>query len=397
MAGALFVLLSVFKMGWISRFLSKAVITGFLFGAAIEVVIGELPKLTGTESSGKNAWRKFARWFDSLGDFDTTTFVVGGVGLVAILVLRFLAPKIPGALVLVVGGLVASRLLDLADRGVSTVGDVPRGLPTPELPGIGVFTDHFATISVAALALLLIGFSQTAGDARLFASRHSYRIDVNQESVAQGLSNIGAGVFQGMPVSTSLSASSLNDSAGARTQMASVITGIVVILTLLLFAPLFSDLPAPVLAAIIIDAVVFGMIDLPEMRRLWRVSRVDFWIAVMALLGVLTGGVLAGVVIGIILSLGWLVYVNASPATPELGRRPGTTAFRSLTDFPDGETFPGVLVLRFDGGLYFVTSEVLSDRLRERVVSARSRSNTSCSISAVSTSSIRRVSVNSTG
>ena len=370
LAGALFVLLSVFKMGWISRFLSKAVITGFLFGAAIEVVVGELPKLTGTKASGKNAWRKFYRWLDSLDGFHTSTFVVGVVALVVILALRFLAPKIPGALVLVVGGLVVSGMFDLADRGVSTVGDVPRGLPTPALPGISVFTENFATISVAALALLLIGFSQTAGDARMFASRHAYRIDVNQESVAQGLSNIGAGVFQGMPVSTSLSASSLNDSAGARTQMASVITGVVVILTLLLFAPLFSDLPTPVLAAIIIDAVVFGMMDFGEMHRLWHVARIDFWIAVMAILGVLTGGVLAGVVIGIILSLGWLVYVNASPATPELGRQPGTTAFRSLVDFPDGETYPGVFVLRFDGGLYFVTSEVLSDRLREQVVSA---------------------------
>jgi anti-anti-sigma factor len=182
------------------------------------------------------------------------------------------------------------------------------------------------------------------------------------------MSNIGAGVFQGMPVSTSLSASSLNDSAGARTQMASMVTGGVIILTLLLFAPLFSDLPKPVLAAIIIDAVVFGMMDVTEMRRLWRVSRPDFWIAIAAILGVLTAGVLAGVVIGIALSLGWLVWVNASPATHELGRRPGTTTFRSLIDHPDGETYPGVLVMRFDGGLYFVTTEVFSDWLREHVV-----------------------------
>ena len=174
---------------------------------------------------------------------------------------------------------------------------------------------------------------------------------MNQESIAQGMSNAGAGVFQGMPVSTSLSASSLNDSAGARTPMASLVTGAIVILTLLVFAPLFSDLPKPVLAAIIIDAVVFGMMDVAEMRRLWRVTRVDFWIATAALLGVLTAGVLAGVVIGIVLSLGWLVWVNASPATHELGRRPGTTTFRSLDDHPDGETYPGVFVMGFDGGL----------------------------------------------
>ena len=370
MAGVLFVLLAIFKMGWISRFLSKAVITGFLFGAAIDVVVGELPKLTGTDVSGKNVWREFSDWISSVDELHRTTLLVGGLALATILVLRFAAPKVPGALVLVVGGLVVSSWLDLAGRGVATVGEVPRGLPTPEFPGIDVFTENFATIAVAAVALLLIGFSQTAGDARLFASRHDYQIDVDQESIAEGMSNLGAGLFQGMPVSTSLSASSLSDSSGARTQMASVVTGVMVVLTLFIFAPLFSDLPKPVLAAIIIDAVVFGMMDVPEMRRLWRVDRVDFWIAIAAIVGVLTAGVLAGVVIGIALSLGWLVYVNANPATPELGRLSGTTSFRSLDDHPDGETYPGVFVMRFEGGLYFVTTAVLADRLRNLMLTA---------------------------
>ncbi len=370
MAGVLFLALSVLKMGWISRFLSKAVITGFLFGAAIEVVVGELPKTTGTEASGENSWREFASWWNSLDSFHGTTLLVGAVALGAILAMRFIWPRVPGALVLVVGGLVAAQVFNLADSGVATVGEVPRGVPAPAFPGLSVFTENFPTITVAAIALLLIGFSQTAGDARMFASRHKYRIDVDQESLAQGMSNVGSGLFQGMPVSTSLSASSLSDSTGARTQMSSVVTGAMVILTLLVFAPLFSDLPKPVLAAIIIDAVVFGMMDVAEMCRLWRVARVDFWIAVGAILGVLTSGVLAGVIIGIVLSLGWLVYVNARPPTPQLGRRPGTTTFRPLEQYPDDETYPGVLVLGFDGGLYFATTEVLTDRLRDKVVDA---------------------------
>lgn len=370
MAGAMFILLAILKMGWISQFLSKAVITGFLFGAAIEVVVGELPKITGSDASGENSWQKFERWLEGVDDYAGTTLLVGGIALAAIILLRFLVPRVPGALVLVVGGLLASYLFDLEEEGVATVGDVPRGLPTPELPGISIFQDYFGTIAVAALALLLIGFSQTAGDARMFASRHAYRIDVNQESVAQGMANIGSGVFQGIPVSTSLSASSLNDSAGARTQLASMVNGVVIVLTLLLFAPLFSDLPKAVLAAIIIDAVVFGMMDVAEMRRLWRVSRADFWIAIAAIVGVLSAGVLAGVVIGIVLSLGWLVWVNLTPEAHELGRRRGTTTFRSIDAHPDGETYPGVLVMRFDGGLYFVTTETFNDWLRERMLLA---------------------------
>jgi sulfate permease, SulP family len=363
--GLLFLLLALLRMGWIARFLSKAVITGFLAGAAVDVVVGELPKLTGTSAEGDSAWREFATWLASLGDMQWTTLLVGVTALVVILGLRRLAPAVPGALVLVAGGLLASSLFDLGAHGVELVGDVPRGLPVPELPDFALFEQHYATIGIAAVALLLIGFSQTAGDARAFATRHRYRIDVNQESVAQGMANMGAGLFQGMPVTTSLSASSLNESAGARTQASSLTTGGLVLATLLVLAPLFSELPKAVLGAVIIDAVVFGMIDVPELRRLHRVTRFDFWVAVAAILGVLSVGVLAGVVVGVVLSLGWLVYVATTPPMPLLGRQAGTQVFRDLVENPDDETFPGIAVLRLDSGLFFATAEALEDRVRQ--------------------------------
>jgi SulP family sulfate permease len=363
--GALFLLLAVFKMGWIARFLSKAVITGFLAGAAVDVVIGELPKLTGTTSEGSSAWRELATWIGSLGDVHWTTVLVGVAALALILGLRFVAPAVPGALVLVAAGLAVSYTLDLGAHGVALVGDVPRGLPSPALPDLTLVENHAAVIGVAAFALLLIGFSQTAGDARAFAARHHYRIDVNQESIAQGMANVGAGVFQGMPVSTSLSASSLNESAGARTPVASLVTGALVLATLLVLAPLFSHLPKAVLAAVIIDAVVFGMIDVGELRRLHRVTPFDFWVAVAAIVGVLSVGVLAGVMIGVVLSLGWLVYVATRPPMPVLGREQGTQVFRELAANPDDETYPGIVVLRLDGGLFFATAEALEDRVRE--------------------------------
>jgi SulP family sulfate permease len=363
--GLLFLVLAFLRLGWISRFLSKAVITGFLAGAAVDVVFGELPKLTGTDAEGENAWRELGSWIVSLADVHWPTVVVGVLALGLILAVRFLAPAVPGALLLVVAGILAARLFDLEEYGVALVGHVPNGLPTPQLPDLGLITDNLATVVVAAVALVLIGFSQTAGDARMFAARHRYRIDIDQESVAQGMANAGAGVFQGMPVSTSLSASSLNESAGAKTPMASLITGGLVILTLLFLAPLFSDLPQAVLGAVIIDAVVFGMIDLPELRRLHRVTRFDFWIAVAAIVGVLSSGVLAGVVIGVVLSLCWLIHVATAPPMPLLGREPGTQVFRDLDENPGDETFPGVVVLRFDSGLFFATAQALEDRVRE--------------------------------
>jgi high affinity sulfate transporter 1 len=363
--GLLFLLLAVFKLGWIAQFLSKAVVTGFLAGAAIDVVIGELPKLTGTSSSGDSAWRELWTWLKGLGEIHWTTLVVGLVSLGVILGLRFTVPAVPGALVLVAGGLVASGLFDLGAHGVALVGHVPRGLPSPELPHWELVRTHLSEIGIAAFALLLIGFSQNAGDARAFATRHHYRVDVNQESVAQGMANATAGVFQGIPVSTSLSASSLNESAGARTPLASLVTGGLVLATLVFLAPLFSHLPKAVLGAVIIDAVIFGMIDLAEFRRLRRVARVDFWIAVAAVIGVLSVGVLAGVAVGVALSLGWLVYVAATPQMPVLGREPGTDVYRELDEYPDDETVPGVVVLRLDSGLFFATAEALDNRIRE--------------------------------
>src|SRR5204862_1228284 len=186
------------------------------------------------------AWQELSSWIQGLDQRDATTVLVGIVALVVVFGLRVVAPQVPGALVLVVGGLVASGLFDLGAHGVALVGDVPSGLPAPALPGADIFGDHLAAIATASFALLLVGFSQTAGDARAFATRHGYRIDVNQESLAQGMANVGAGVFQGMPVSTSLSASSLNESSGARTPLASLTTGALVLLTLIALAPLFA-------------------------------------------------------------------------------------------------------------------------------------------------------------
>ena len=341
--GALFLLLAVLRLGWIARFLSRAVVTGFLAGAAVDVVIGELPKLTGTESSGETAWAELASWIRSLDDISGTTLLVGVVALAVILGLRFSAPRVPGALVLVVGGLLATPLFDLDAHGVALVGEVPRGLPTPGLPDLDVFTEHYATILAAAAGLLLIGFSQTAGDARAFAARHRYRIDVDQESVAQGMANVAAGAFRGMPVSTSLSASSLNESAGARTPLASLVTGALV----------HPD-ARRARAAVLGPAEGGPRRDHHRRGRLrddrhpraappapGQAASTSGW-RPTAIVAVLSAGVLAGVVIGIALSLVWLVYVATTPQMPLLGREPGTHVFRDAREHPGDETFPGL-------------------------------------------------------
>ena len=266
--------------------------------------------------------------------------VVGVIALAVVFGLKAIAPQVPGALVLVVGGLAAEALFDLGAKGVALVGDVPSGLPSLQVPDGQLMWDHVGTVALAAVALVLIGFSQTAGDARAFAAKHRYQIDINQESIAQSMANIASGLFKGMPVSTSLSASSLNDHSGAKTGLASLTSGVTVLLTLLFLAPLFSILPKPVLAALIIEAVVMGMMDVPEMRRLARVQRFDFWIAIAAILGTLVFGVLAGSSSASGSRSSGSSAVATHPAMPVLGREPGTQVFRDAGEHPGDEPFP---------------------------------------------------------
>ncbi len=355
----------VLKMGWISDFLAASVLTGFHFGVAINVAAGELFKITGTEYGGSNTWGKLWTWVTELSDANGTTVVVGVARSSSSSASRIYAPKLPGALIAVILGIVATLIFDLGDRGVELIAEVPSGLPAVVLPDIGYIVDNFATIIAGAVGLLLIGFSVTTAAVRDYASKHNYRIDINQELLAQGVSNVSSGLFQGVFVNGSLSKSPVNDQAGAKSQLSNLFQAVLIILTLLFLAPMFSELPEAVLGAIIIQAVVMGMMDVPEMKRLYDVKQFEFWVAMAALLGVMTFGILQGVFIGVGLSLLWLVAVASLPYMPELGRKKGTHAFFDLKNHPDGETFPGLAIVRFDGGLFFVNSGALDDHLRE--------------------------------
>ena len=309
---------------------------------------------------GRSSARGCAGWATSTGRRSWS----GVVALAVILALRFTVPAVPGALVLVVGGLLASALFDLGAHGVAVVGDVPRGLPAPMLPDYDIVRQNLAVIGIAAVALLLIGFSQTAGDARAFATRHRYRIDVDQESVAQGMANVGAGVFQGMPVSTSLSASSLNESAGARTPVASLVTGGA--------RPRDPDRArAAVLGAaegsaggdhhrrgrVRDDRHPGAAAPVPghPVRLLDRHRR-------------LPRRALGGRPRrrrGRRGPLDRLVDLRRHAASDAAsGREPDTQVFRDIQENPLDETREGIVVLRLDGGLFFATAEALENRIR---------------------------------
>ena len=364
-AGLLYIVLSILKMGWISNFLSESVLTGFIFGIGIDVVVGQLGKITGTSESGANTWQKFASWIQSLPQTNLPTLILGA-GLIALLVLlRFRAPKVPGALVAVIIGIGAALIFPLAEMGVKLTGPVPSGLPTLVLPTVSFFVANIAVVLPAAIGVLLVGFSESLAAARQYSAKYHYDISVDQEMMAQGMANAASGLFQGINVDGSLSKSALNDSSGGKTPVASLAQGVFVILTLLFLAPLFANLPSAALGAIVIIAVVFGLFRIPEMRRLARLSSVEFWLAMAALLGVLTFGTLQGVFIGVFLSLTWLVWRSSHPAIPVLGRTSDDSAYYSVENHPTAITHPGVVVIRFDGPLFFATASSLRARVRE--------------------------------
>jgi high affinity sulfate transporter 1 len=362
-AGLIYVVMFIFKMGWISQFLSQSVLTGFTFGVAINVAIGQLGKITGTEVSGDNAWLKLISWIGGLSETDLTTLVVGVAALVLLFAIKIFAPKVPGALVAVVLGILVTVVFSLGDAGVALIDEVPRGLPSLALPDLELITENWALILGTAVGVVLIGLSVTTATVRNLASKYNYRIDINQELLAQGAANVSSGLFQGFFVSGSLSRSPVNDDSGASSQLSNLAQALLILLTLLVLAPLFSALPQAVLGAIIIQAVVTGMMDVAGMRRLYAVVRSEFWISMAALLGVATFGILEGVVIGIILNLGWLVALSASPPIPELGRRPGTNAYVEVEHHPEAETYPGLMILRHDESLFYVNIDTLHDRL----------------------------------
>lgn len=366
LAGLMYVLLAVLKMGWISNFLSESVLIGFIFGIGIDVVIGQLKKITGSPESGDTAWQKLFSWIQGLPEANIPTVILG-VGLIILLVLlhRY-APRVPGALVAVILGIGAAVILPLADMGVKLTGPVPSGLPSFALPSIDLILQNLGVILPAAIGVLLVGFSESLAAARQYASKYHYDIDVDQEMLAQGMANTASGLFQGVNVDGSLSKSALNDSSGGKTQVASLAQGVFVILTLLFLAPLFANLPSAALGAIVITAVVFGLFKVKEMRRLLKLSRTEFWLAMAALLGVLTFGTLAGVFIGVVFSLLWMTWRIAHPSIPVLGRMPDGKAFHNIESHPEAETYPGIVIIRFDGPLFFATVSSLLARIREQ-------------------------------
>ncbi len=281
--GAILVVAGAMRLGFLSQFLAASVVTGFVIGLAFVITVGQIPALLGIPSVSGTIIEKLVEIAQQLDEVDVDTAVLGIGTLVAIIVLKRIAPKIPGALVALIVGIVLSTVLDLPAKGVAVVGDVATGLPQPSIPKIPIGDIIF--LITGAFGIVFLALAESIGAARSFGARHGYDIDPDQELIALGASNVAAGLFGGFAVDASFSQSATGEAAGNRTQLSTLITAALILATSIVLAPLFRNLPLSVLAAIVI-ASVLNLVDIAELRRYYAWRRTDFLLAMTALGGV---------------------------------------------------------------------------------------------------------------
>ena len=356
MAGTILLIAGIARFGFISDFLSKSVVTGFIFGIALTIIIGQLPKVLGVPGGSGTFFEQLVQLIGNLGLTNPWTLAIGLGAIALILLIRRTSPVIPGALVALVAGILAVSIFDLEQYGVSIVGTIPAGFPAPGLPHVGITAIPF--LLAGAVGIVFIAIGESLGIAREYAARHHYEINPDQELIALGSANISSGLFQGATVDATLSSTATGDTAGARTQVSGLITAGLIFLTLILIAPLFRNLPQAVLGAVVIVAV-YALLDVAALRSYYFLRRADFWLAVTALLGVIVIGILEGLILAVLLSLVMLLYSASRPHIVVLGKVPGHDGvYGDIVRAPENEPVPGLLILRLDAPLYFFNANV---------------------------------------
>ncbi|MDB6175631.1 MAG: repair protein [Chthoniobacteraceae bacterium] len=346
------------RAGSVVNFISESVIIGFKAGVALHLASTQLPKLFGVQGEHGDFWERMDGFIRHAGDTNTTSLLLG-CGALALLILgKKLLPNKPVALFVVIAGVVSASFIDLGSHGVKLLGEVPRGLPIPSLPA--VHYEDLRELLPLALACFLLGAVETAAIGRMFAEKHGYRLDSNQEFLALAGANLASGLGHGFPVSGGMSQSLVNESGGARTPLSGAIAAALILVVALFFTGLLRNLPQPVLAAAVLMAVV-SLVKVDVLHRLWQVHRGEFLVVMSALLGVLGAGLLKGVLVGAIISLVLLLRRASTPHVAFLGRIPGARRYSDLSRHPDNEPTPGVLAFRVESGIVYFNSEHVFD------------------------------------
>jgi len=364
--GILQVLFGVFKLGFLVNFLSKPVISGFTSAAALIIGLSQLTHILGVNLGRSNKLQDIiVDALKHLNEINVITLTIGALSIVILLLFKKYLKKIPAALVVVVLGILSVKIFGLQNKGVSIIGNIPEGLPRFRLPSFDLQTIH--DLFPIALTLSFIAFLEAISVSKAIETkRGNYKVLPNQELFALGMGNIIGSFFQTYPATGGFSRTAVNDQAQANTPLSSIIAALLVALTLLFLTPVFYNLPKAVLGAIIMVAV-FGLLDFKVPKQLLAFSKRDLVILNITLLVTATIGIKEGIIIGVLLSLGMLIYKTTKPHMAVLGKVPGTIFYRNRKRFKDVEIQEDVLIVRFDAQLYFANTSYFKDKLQEYV------------------------------
>ena len=368
-SGTVCILAGIARLGFVTELLSKPIRYGYMNGIALTVLISQLPKLFGFSIEGDGPLGNLRAIATAVMDGKThwTTFMVGAGTLAVILLLKG-RKRVPGILIAVVGATVAVGVLDLAARaGVSVLGEVPQGLPAFAIPWIT--TADIVPVLIGGGAVALVSFADTSVLSRVYAARTRSYVDPNQEMVALGAANLAAGFFQGFAVSSSSSRTPVAEAAGAKTQLTGLIGALAVALLLVMVPDLLKNLPTSALAAVVIASAI-GLIEVADLRRIYRIQRWEFWLSIACTAGVAVLGAVEGIGLAIVIAVIEFLWDAWRPYSAVLGRADGIKGYHDITRYPDARLIPGLVLFRWDAPLFFANAELFHDRVLDAVASS---------------------------
>jgi len=342
------------RLGVLADLFSRPVLIGYLAGVAVIMIVSQVDTISGISTSGTTAVDEVASLWANRADLSVPTLALGAAVLALLLVLSWRWPRLPAPLIAVVLAGLAVAVLGLQQWGIAVIGEIPAGLPSASVPAVDAET--LQLLLLPALGVAIVAYTDNVLTARSFARRNGHTVDANQELLALGTANIGAGALQAFPVSSSASRTVIGEQSGARSQAYSLVTAACVLVVLLLLRPLLAGFPKAALAAIVIYAAL-RLIEWRELGRLWRYSRSEFAIAIAAVLGVLVFDILYGVLFAVALSVARMLAKVARPNWAVLGLVPNLAGMHALRDFPEATTVPGLVVFRYDSPLFFANAD----------------------------------------
>ena len=368
-SGIVCIVAGLARLGFITELLSKPIRYGYMNGIALTVLISQLPKLFGFSIDSDAPLQSVGAIVASVldGQVNWTTFTVGAATLAVIYVLKG-SKRVPGILAAVVGATVLVGVLDLAARaGVSVLGSLPQGLPAFAIPWIG--STDIVPVLIGGTAIALVSFADTSVLSRVYAAKTRTHVDPNQEMVGLGVANLAAGLFQGFPISSSASRTPVAEAAGAKTQLSGVVGALTVALLLLVAPNLLKNLPISALAAVVIAAAV-GMIEVTDLRRIYRIQRWEFWLAIACSAGVVVLGAIPGIGLAIAIAVIEFLWDSWRPHSAVLGRADGVKGYHDIQRHPEAHLIPGLVLFRWDAPLFFANAEWFHDQVLAAVASS---------------------------